>query len=121
MHYKLLCDAGTHDILNATLSGTIFRVSYSENSCARGALFSFLFIDDSGALNFERSTILALDKNRSLRYDLPFGLYPGRYRISFYDIEEDGTLCDGVSYPAITIPDKKFDTGSDQGTNKSGS
>ena len=62
-----------------------------------------MFIDDSGDVNFTRSVLLALDRNTSLHHTLPFNLYPGQYRVFVYDIESDGTLSNGVGYPAVTI------------------
>ena len=76
---------------------------YSEHSDARGALFDFVFIDDNGDVNFTRSVLLTLDRNTSLHHTLPFNLYPGQYRVFVYDIESDGTLSNGVGYPAVEI------------------
>ena len=97
---------GTHDILNATTTETsddaiVITTLYSEHSDARGALFDFVFIDDNGDVDFTRSVLLALDRNTSLHHTLPFNLYPGQYRVFVYDIESDGTLSNGVSYPAV--------------------
>ena len=75
---------------------------YSKYSTASGALFSFVFITDSGDVDFSRSFLLALDRNTSHNHTLPFDLYPGRYRVYVYDIEHDGTLHNGVGYPAVT-------------------
>ena len=75
---------------------------YSKSSTASGALFSFVFITDSGDVDFSRSFFLALDRNTSHNYTLPFDLYPGHYRVHVYDIERDGTLHNGVGYPAVT-------------------
>ena len=75
---------------------------YSENSAARGTLFSFVFITDSGDVDFNRSFLLALDRNTSQNYTLPFDLYPGQYQVYVYDIEYDGTLHNGLGYPAVT-------------------
>ena len=75
---------------------------YSKSSTAGGALFSFVFITDSGDVDFSRSFLLALDRNTSRNYTLPFNLYPGHYRVYVYDIERDGTLHSGVGYPAVT-------------------
>ena len=61
-----------------------------------------MFITDSGNLDFSRSFLLALDRNTSHNHTLPFDLYPGRYRVYVYDIEHDGTLHNGVGYPAVT-------------------
>ena len=97
---------GTHDILNATTTETdddaiVITTLYSEHSDARGALFDFVFIDDNGDVDFTRSVLLALDRNTSLHHTLPFNLYPGQYRVFVYDIESDGTLSNGVGYPAV--------------------
>ena len=96
---------GTHDILNATTTddAIVITTLYSEHSDARGALFDIVFIDDNGDVNFTRSVLLALDRNTSLHHTLPFNLYPGQYRVFVYDIESDGTLSNGVGYPAVTI------------------
>ena len=59
-----------------------------------------MFIDDNGDVDFTRSALLALDRNTSLHHTLPFNLYPGQYRVFVYDIESDGTLSNGVGYPA---------------------
>ena len=75
--------------------------TYSEHSTASGALFSFVFITDSGDVDFSRSFLLALDRNTSHNHTLPFDLYPGHYRVYVYDIEYDGTLQNGVGYPAV--------------------
>ena len=90
----IIAKIGGADILVMTL--------YSEHSDARGALFDFVFIDDNGDVDFTRSVLLALDRNTSLHHTLPFNLYPGQYRVFVYDIESDGTLSNGVGYPAVT-------------------
>ena len=77
----------------------VITALYSERSTASGALFSFVF---SGDVDFSRSFLLALDRNTSHNYTLPFDLYPGHYRVYVYDIEHDGTLLNGVGYPAVT-------------------
>ena len=61
-----------------------------------------MFITDSGDVDFSRSFLLALDRNTSQNHTLPFDLYPGHYRVYVYDIEHDGTLNNGVGYPAVT-------------------
>ena len=58
-------------------------------------------MNDNGDVNFTRSVLLALDRNTSLHHALPFNLYPGQYRVFVYDIESDGTLSNGVGYPAV--------------------
>ena len=61
-----------------------------------------MFITDSGDVDFSRSFLLALDRNTSHNHTLPFDLYPGQYRVYVYDIEQDGTLHNGVGCPAVT-------------------
>ena len=113
MSYKCLtsqftCALGTHDVLNVMASQTeeraitVVTTVYSENSTASGALFSFVFITDSGDVDFSRSFLLALDRNTSHNHTLPFDLYPGNYIVYVYDIEHDGLLHNGVGYPAMT-------------------
>ena len=65
-----------------------------------------MFIDDNGDVDFTRSVLLALDRNTSLHHTLPFNLYPGQYRVFVYDIESDGTLYNGVGYPAVSATDQ---------------
>ena len=106
-YYVLYPYVGTHGILNATTTETdddaiVITTLYSEHSDARGALFDFVFIDDNGDVDFTRSVLLALDRNTSLHHTLPFNLYPGQYRVFVYGIESDGTLSNGVGYPAVT-------------------
>ena len=113
---------GTHDILNATTTETdedaiVITTLYSEHSDARGALFDFVLIDDNRDVDFSRSFLLALDRNTSLHHTLPFNLYPGQYRVFVYDIESDGTLSNGVGYPAVTS--KVFTSGICQGVSVS--
>ena len=105
--YYCIVSIGTHDILNATTTETdddaiVITTLYSEHSDARGALFDFVFIDDNGDVDLTRSVLLALDRNTSFHHTLPFNLYPGQYRVFVYDIESDGTLSNGVGYPAVT-------------------
>ena len=97
---------GTHGILGITTktegNDIVVTTLYSEHSDVKGALFDFVFIDDNGDVDFTRSVLLALDRNTSLHHTLPFNLYPGQYRVFVYDIESDGTLSNGVGYPAVT-------------------
>ena len=59
------------------------------------------FMDNSGEVNFTRSVLLALDRDTSRDYTLPFSLSPGGYRAFVYDIEQDGTLPSGVGYTLL--------------------
>ena len=109
MSYRCLtsqfpCALGTHGVLNLQTEERAFTVVttiYSEHSTASGALFSFVFITESGDVDFSRSFLLALDRDTSQNYTLPFHLYPGHYRVFLYDIEQDATPHNGVGYPAV--------------------
>lgn len=101
----LKCTA-THDIIRAMVTEThsnvvVITTLYSDKSDARGALFSFVFIDDDGAVNFTHSALVTLDRTSS-KHVLPFNLFPGLYTVFVYDIEQDGILSSGVGYPAVT-------------------
>lgn len=67
------------------------------NSDARGALFNFVFTNNT----YTQSTLVALNVTSS-NYILPFELFSGLYIIFVHDIEYDGTLSNGVGYPAVT-------------------
>ena len=112
MSYRCLtsqftCALGTHGVLNVMASQTeehaftVVTTIYSDHSTASGALYSFVFITESGDVDFSRSFLLALDRDTSRNYTLPFHLYPGHYRVYVYDIEQDATLHNGVGYPAV--------------------
>ena len=73
---------------------------YFEGSNAAGALYEFIFITDSGAVDFTRSALVALNRSTSENYVLPFSLSVGQYRVFVYDIEQNGTVWGGVQYPA---------------------
>ena len=64
-------------------------------------------VTDDGDVDFAGSVLLALDKNTSLNYTLPFSL---SHRVLVYDITSDGTLPSGVGYPAVE--DKQNNQGS---------
>ena len=88
--------AGTHDVVNVVVNGIQISTVYSEHADARGALFSIVR-EDSESIEL----IIPLNRSVSGNYTLPFTLYPGQYRVFVYDIEQDGTLYSGVSYPAV--------------------
>jgi hypothetical protein len=100
-----LCTA-TYDIISATaivMPGNQVALSahYHDYSAAKGALFCFVFITESGGVDFSRSAFfLLLDRNASYSHTLPFDLHMGHYRLFVYDIELNGTLSTGVGYPA---------------------
>ena len=115
MHAPLLQQTGTHDIQelqNKTSAMDVGSINllavYSEHSCAAGALFILLFVNDNGTVDFTRSAYLALNRTTSLDYTPP---YSGQYQVFVYDIEQDGTLHNGVGYPAATT---EFSIGQDR-------
>ena len=75
----------------------VIAANYIEGSNASGALFSFLSINNS-EIDFMQSVLLAVDRNNN---SMPLNLHPGYYRLYVYDIEYDGTLHNGVGYPAV--------------------
>lgn len=98
---------GTHYIINITVNeaqNKAIEVTtvYSDYSGANGALLNFVFTDDTNSVNFTRSALLALDRKKSSNYVLPISLFPGKYSVLVFDIERNGTLSSGVSYPADT-------------------
>ena len=115
----MLC-TGTHciDYIMVTdiegIHGTVrAAVTYTPNcNAALGALFSFTFITDSGTVDFSRTTLLPLDRNSSA---LSLYLSPGQYQVHVYDIEQDGILNNGPSYPAavqeLELPHYGFSQG----------
>ena len=97
--------AGTHDIIAATVltedSATMITTQYFEESSASGALYVLVFVTENEEVDFTRSVLLALDRETSCDYTLPFSLSPGVYKVFVYAIEHDGTLPSGVGYPAV--------------------
>ncbi len=101
--------SGSHDVQNASPKITgqstiviIVKTIYLEGSSASGALYIFVSFDDTGAADLTRAVYLALDRNSSRSHTLPFSLSGGRMLMLVYDIESDGTLDSGVSYPAVS-------------------
>lgn len=74
------------------------KTTYSQISEARGALL-IVFIG-VGNIIFSKSALVALD-SASSRHVLPFRLPRGQHKAFMYDMERDGTLFNGVGYPAV--------------------
>ena len=91
-----------HVMVTAIGGGTVrAAVTYTPDcNAALGTLFSLSFITDSGTVDFTRSILLPVDRNSSLSSTLPIHLSPGQYQVHVYDIEQDGILNNGPSYPA---------------------
>ena len=110
----------THDISSSTTlltenSQVNVMTLYFEGSNAAGALYEFIFITDSGAVEFARSALVALNRSTSENYVLPSSLSAGQYRVFVYDIEQNGTVWGGVQYPAI-FRDEEIVRGNNPGT-----
>ena len=58
---------------------------------------------------------MALNREASDYYTLPFRLPAGRCRVSVYDIEHSGTVLRGVVYPAYTRNEFTVSGAQDQG------
>ena len=90
--------AGTHDIENVTVIEENNRVTakteYFEHSTARGALYVIMSQDATGLV------CMTQDKNTP-NSTIPFILSGGSMTLFVYDIESNGTLANGVGYPAV--------------------
>ena len=93
---------GTHDIQRFAIFTMFVETVYSESSCAAGAMIIFVFLTECRDVHFTKSAFLALNRATSLHYTLP-DLYPGEYRMLVYDVESDGTLANGLGYPAVNM------------------
>ena len=96
---------GTHGVQDTIVTRNerneiTVTITYTLQSRESGALLQFIS-SDGDTLDFSRSAILALDRNTPAKYSVPIDLFPGQYRILAYDIENDGTLNNGVVYPAV--------------------
>lgn len=93
----------THDVENVSIQEIrqieIVTTQYSQYSDARGTLLIFVFIR-YGVLDFSRSALVALDSAYTNNV-VPFRLFPGQHKVFVYDIESNGTLFNGVGYPAV--------------------
>ena len=72
---------------------------YFKSSTNKGAFLFFSFTNGT-SIDFSKSFYLAMERNASYYYTLPDDLTPGLYHVYAYDIESDGTLHNGVGYPA---------------------
>ena len=103
--YYLILITGTHAIREVAIvivdDQIIIKTDYFEHSSASGALYIFVPLDVSGAVDLTRTVYLALDRNTSQNYMLPFSLSGERVAVFVYDIESNGTLASGLEYPAV--------------------
>ena len=71
----------------------------------------YLFLSLAG----DAWALVALNREDSDRHTLPFSLPAGRYRVSVYDIEHNGTVLSGVACPAYTRNEFTVSGAQDQG------
>ena len=103
---------GTHDIQTASISeiasGEVeASISFTPGSLARGALL----IIHGGVGTGKSSLLLPFGRDMTINYTLSIGLTTGQFKTFWYDIEGDGTLTNGVNYPAVTGELTKMSTG----------
>lgn len=79
-------------------SSIAITTTYSDQSQATGVLFHFISKD----MDFNRSAVLAMEVDSSLDYTSDFNLARGEYKVLVYDIEQNGTLYNGLNYPAVS-------------------
>ena len=94
---------GIDNVMVTAIEGGTVRAAVTyipDCNAALGTLFSFTFITDSGTVDFRRSILLPVDVSSSVSSTLPIHLSPGQYRVHVYNIEQDGILNNGPSYPA---------------------
>lgn len=70
------------------------EISYYVSSDVSGALLNVVLLN--GSSDIQSSFIMPLDRNTPL----PSNWHPGHYKIYVYDIGSNGTLNNGVGYPA---------------------
>ena len=93
---------GTHGVKDITVDDKLHIVMTTEYfmSSTNKGTFLFFSLTNGTLIDFSKSFYLALERNASYDYTLPNDLTPGLYRVFAYDIESDGTLHNGVGYPA---------------------
>ena len=82
--------------------GVRISSTFISNSAARGALFIFVYINQMDeSIDFTRSHSLALNRSDlSGGLMLPLALWPGRYDVFVYDIENTMRLGNVIGYQA---------------------
>ena len=88
--------------------------TYSDTLGATGVLVSLQFLTSSGDLVISRSRLLVLDRSSSSNHTIT-DLFPGRYRVLVYDVEQDQKVSSGLGFPAVSIEEVNV-TGDNQGT-----
>ena len=97
---------GTHGIIGAKVTTTddqhntvIINIRYSIHSRARGTLLVFTPVESE---TVQRSILLVLERNDSHNHTLSLNsLPPAQYLVLVYEVNREGSLSSGVSYPAV--------------------
>ena len=110
---------GTHGVSDVEISvpspNTLsIMTSYSDTSRATGVLLSLQFLTSSGSLDISKSRLLVLDRSSSSNHTIS-NLFPGRYRVLVYDVEQDQKVSSGLGLPAVSIDEVQI-TGDNEGT-----
>lgn len=87
--------------ISAEDSEAAAQTVFSEHSSVNGIFLIFTSLDPTEVTDLENAKYLALDKNASHNFTLPFSLSAGRTIILLYIIERDGKLASGVNYPVV--------------------
>lgn len=64
-----------------------------------------VYMNDRDEVDLSKSSLITLEKNIYPNSSLLQQLHHGRYIAFVYDIEHDGTLPNGVGYPAVITED----------------
>ena len=98
--FCLLCGkhfiAGTHDVQYTDIENSTVNISYVKNTKAKGTLCILISIH-GGHVDFDSSVFIFIRRNEEFPIIVPL---PGRYDVTFYDVESNGRLLPGVGYPA---------------------
>ena len=97
---------GTHGIIGAEVSTTddqhntvIINIRYTVHSRARGTVLVFTPVESEAV---QRSILLVLERNESHNHTLSLNsLPPAQYLVLVYEVNREGSLSSGVSYPAV--------------------
>ncbi len=94
--------AGTHNVRNISIvtenENIEISTLFSPHSAAKGALYIFVPIKETGETKLNKSTVLPIARaTGSYTLTTPLG---GSYAVLVYDIESDGLLQSGVGYPS---------------------
>ena len=105
-HNNIYHTVGTHGIISAAVTTTddqhntvIINIRYTIHSRARGTVLVFTPSESEAV---QKSILLALERKESYNHTLSLNsLPPAQYLVSVYEVNREGSLSSGVSYPAV--------------------